>query len=87
MTTTLQFKLISPTAVLADMQAKAVQLPATEGDMGVLPEHAPVITGLRDGTVTATAADGSVQSFTVSGGFAEVTPTAVTLLADTATAA
>ena len=87
MTTTLQFKLIAPEKVLADMQAKVVQLPATEGDMGVLPEHAPVITGLRDGAVTVTGADGSVQSFTVSGGFAEVTLTAVTLLADAATAA
>lgn len=83
----LNFKLIAPTAVLADMQAQAVQLPATEGDMGVLPEHAPVITQLRDGTVTVTDANGSVHSFTVSGGFAEVTGDTVTLLADTASAA
>ncbi|MGE3770274.1 MAG: ATP synthase F1 subunit epsilon [Bdellovibrionales bacterium] len=87
MTTSLSFKLISPEKVLADMPAKAVQLPATEGDMGVLPEHAPVVTGLRDGLVTVIGVDGAELRFNVSGGFVEVTPTSVTLLADSATAA
>jgi F-type H+-transporting ATPase subunit epsilon len=87
MATTLAFKLISPSAMLADMPVRSVQLPASEGDMGVLPDHAPVITSLRDGTVTVVDDAGRELRFTVQGGFAEVTPTAVTLLADTAAAA
>lgn len=87
MASTLSFKLISPEKVLADMTAKAVQLPASEGDMGVLPDHAPLITGLRDGTVTVTATDGSQRRFMVQGGFAEVASDSVTLLADAASEA
>jgi len=87
MATELQFTLIAPEKVLAKLDAKTVQLPATEGDMGVLPDHAPVITGLRDGTVTVTTTDGQTLNFNVSGGFAEVTGDSVTLLADAAEAA
>ena len=87
MTGTLAFKLVSPDKVLADMPVRSVQLPASDGDMGVLPDHAPVVTSLRDGTVTVVGTDGRELRFAVQGGFVDVTPTTVTLLADAAQAA
>jgi F-type H+-transporting ATPase subunit epsilon len=87
MANALTFTLISPEKVLAELTAASVQLPATEGEMGVLPDHAPVITSLSDGIVAVTGVGGQVSRFTVAGGFAEVTDDAVIVLADTAAAA
>ena len=58
MANTMQFDLVSPEKRLASLQATAVQIPAAEGDMTVMPAHAPVITTLRPGLVKVTAADG-----------------------------
>lgn len=59
-----------------------VTVPGSEGDMGVLANHAPVMTSLRPGIVTATMNEGGEQSFFVRGGFADITPTSLTVLAE-----
>lgn len=79
----MQFDLVSPERKLASMQASEVQIPGAEGDMTAMPDHMPVITTLRPGIVRATGADGTKEYF-VSGGFAEVTPTSVSVLAEQA---
>lgn len=84
MSDTFTFALIAPEKVLAKYPATSATLPASEGDMGVLPQHAPVITTLRPGVVTVTQPTGEIDRLFVAGGFAEVTQTAVTLLADEA---
>ena len=54
------------------------------GDLGIAPEHAPLLTELRPGPVRVTTQAGEEQIFYVSGGFLEVQPSTVTILADTA---
>ena len=80
---TLQFDLVSPERRLASLAATEVQIPGAEGDMGVMEGHAPVITTLRPGVLRATSAEG-VKSYVVSGGFAEITATGISVLAEQA---
>jgi F-type H+-transporting ATPase subunit epsilon len=56
----------------------------TEGDLGITPGHAPLITGLQPGPVRVVMENGEEDVFYVSGGYLEVVPSAVTVLADTA---
>ena len=83
MADTLQFDLVSPERILTSVVATAVQIPAMDGDMTAMPNHAPFLTTLRPGVVRVTAADG-VTEFVVTGGFAEVSPTSVSILAEEA---
>jgi F-type H+-transporting ATPase subunit epsilon len=80
---TLQFDLVSPERRLASVTASEVQIPGTDGDMTAMEGHAPTITTLRPGVLRAVAADG-VKAFVVTGGFAEITATGVTVLAERA---
>ena len=64
--------------------AKMVFLPAVEGEIGVAPRHAPLLTLLKAGEVRVQPVDGPEQSFYVGGGALEVQPARVTVLADTA---
>lgn len=79
----MQFDLVSPERNLASVQARAVQIPAAEGDLTAMPDHAPLITTLRPGVLTVEAADGT-HRFAVTGGFAEITPEATSVLAERA---
>lgn len=82
MANTMQFDLVSPEKRLASLEATQVQIPAAEGDMTAMPDHAPVITTLRPGLVTVTGADGAETSFAVTGGFAEINAEAMSVLAE-----
>ncbi len=64
--------------------AAMVFLPATEGDIGVAPRHAPLLTLLKAGEVRVKSPEGEEHSFYVGGGVLEVQPKRVTVLADTA---
>ena len=79
----LQFELVSPERSLASLQVTEVQLPGTDGDMTAMADHAPVITTLRPGMVRAVSSAGATEYF-VTGGFAEVTATGTTVLAERA---
>lgn len=83
MAETLQFDLVSPERRLASVEATEVAIPGAEGDMTVMPDHAPVISGLRPGLLRVVAA-GETQEYLVSGGFAEINATGVTVLAEKA---
>lgn len=83
MADTMQFDLVSPERSLASHPATAVQIPAAEGDMTAMPSHAPMITTLRPGLLKVTGPDGTTD-YAVTGGFAEITPTATTVLAERA---
>lgn len=80
----IQFDLVSPERRLASIEAREVQIPGAEGDMTALPAHSPTITTLRPGLVTVTAADGTVTRYAVTGGFAEITGTTASVLAERA---
>ncbi len=85
MADTMQFDLVSPERKLASGEASAVSIPGAEGDLTAMPDHTPVITTLRPGILRATVA-GATQEFVVSGGFAEITPKSVSVLAERAMA-
>lgn len=56
----------------------------TLGELGILPGHAPLLTGIRPGPVRLTLDNGEEEVFFASGGYLEVQPAVVTVLADTA---
>jgi F-type H+-transporting ATPase subunit epsilon len=82
---TLHFEFVSPERVLFSGEVDQVDLPGAEGDMGILPLHAPLVTALRPGIVTIFN-QGQRQPIVVVGGFAEMSPAGLTILADSAVA-
>ncbi|MBK8456399.1 MAG: F0F1 ATP synthase subunit epsilon [Phyllobacteriaceae bacterium] len=85
MAQTFKFELVSPERLLVSAEVEAVMAPASEGDMTVMANHAPVMTAVRPGVVTVKTAAGGQERYVVFGGFADITPTAFTLLAEQAT--
>ena len=83
MADTMQFDLVSPERSLASLQATEVQIPGSEGDMTILPNHAPVLTTLRPGVVKVSGPDGDAD-YVVTGGFVEISPEGVSVLAEQA---
>lgn len=79
----LHFEFVSPERVLFSGDVDQVDLPGAEGDMGILAQHAPLVTALRPGIVTVYVG-GSRETIVVIGGFAEVSPAGLTVLADRA---
>ena len=81
----LHFEFVSPENVLFSGDVDQVDLPGIEGDLGVLPGHAPMVTTLRPGVVTIIR-EGRREAVVVVGGFAEMGPAGLTVLADRAEA-
>ena len=81
----LHFEFVSPERVLFSGDVDQVDLPGIEGDMGILANHAPLVTVLRPGIVTVYRS-GAREAVVVTGGFAEVGPAGLTILADSAVA-
>lgn len=81
----IQFDLVSPERSLASMPAATVQIPGAEGDMTIMADHAPTITTLRPGVVRVDAS-GTAHEFVVTGGFAQVSPQGISVLAERAVA-
>ena len=79
----LQFDLVSPERRLASVQATEVQIPGADGDLTAMEGHAPTITTLRPGVLRAVAA-GGITAYVVTGGFAEITASGVSVLAERA---
>lgn len=78
-----QFDLVSPERRLSSVAAREVQIPGSDGDMTAMAGHVPVIATLRPGVLRVVHAGGA-DEFVVSGGFAEVTATGVSVLAEQA---
>jgi F-type H+-transporting ATPase subunit epsilon len=75
-------EIISPEKLLLSKPVDMVVIPGTEGDLGILPGHSKLITGLRGGLVDLYENGKITDRFFVSGGFAEVTETRCSVLAD-----
>ena len=82
MAATFQFELVSPERLLMSGEANTAVLPGADGDMGILGSHSPVMTTLRPGLLSVEMTDGTSEEFFVRGGFADVTPDSVTVLAE-----
>jgi F-type H+-transporting ATPase subunit epsilon len=81
---TIQVDVVSAEGELFSGPAAMVFAPATEGDVGIAPRHAPLLSLLKAGEVRVKTPDGAEHHFFVGGGAVEVQPTKVTILADTA---
>src|SRR5258707_10628701 len=80
---TFHFDLVSPEKLLFSGEVNQVDVPGSEGDFGVLAGHAPLITTLRPGILVIYGERGALR-IVVDGGFAEVGPGGLTVLADMA---
>lgn len=81
----IQFELVSPERLLVSQAVEMVVVPGSEGDIGVLPGHAPLISNVRPGIIAIFEGSKVAQRIFVAGGFAEVTPERCTVLAEDAT--
>jgi F-type H+-transporting ATPase subunit epsilon len=84
MADTIHFDLVSPEQMLLSEDVIMVTLPGTEGYFGVLAGHAPVISTLRPGVIEVKGGESGDLRLFVRGGFAEVDPTKVVVLAEEA---
>ncbi len=83
MTARLQFSLVSPERELFSGEVDGVDVPGEEGDFGVLPNHAPVMTTIRMGAISIKDGAETRRMF-LRGGFADVTPAGLIILAEAA---
>ena len=83
MASTVQFDLVSPERRLASFPATEVQIPGAMGDLTAMEGHAATITSLRPGLLKVIGSDGE-KAFVVTGGFAEISATGVSILAEQA---
>jgi F-type H+-transporting ATPase subunit epsilon len=81
---TIQVDIVSAEGEIFSGPAKMVFAPASEGELGIAPRHAPLLTMLKAGEVRVQTLDGEDHSFYVGGGALEVQPRKVTVLADSA---
>ncbi len=83
MADSMQFDLVSPERSLASLRVSAVLIPGAEGDMTIMPDHAPLITTLRPGLVRAEGPGGTTE-YVVTSGFAEIRADSLSVLAEKA---
>jgi F-type H+-transporting ATPase subunit epsilon len=81
---TIQVDIVSAEGEIHSGEAAMVFAPASMGEVGIAPRHAPMLTTLRPGEVRVQDAEGNEEAFYITGGMLEVQPNRVTVLADTA---
>jgi F-type H+-transporting ATPase subunit epsilon len=84
MADTFKFELVSPERLLVSTDVEQVLVPGTEGDFTMLAHHAPLLTSLRPGLLEIGFGGADRRRYFVRGGFAEVGPSGLTVLAETA---
>ena len=84
---TFHFELVSPERLIFSGEVEQVDVPGAEGEFGVLAGHAPLIATLKPGILRVYGGSGAPQRIVVKGGFAEVGPTGLTVLAEQAVSA
>ena len=82
MDTKINFDFVSPEESIISSEVDMVLIPAIEGDAGILPNHAPYMTILRQGIVEVTFGKDNIKQYLVEGGFADITPHKITILAE-----
>ena len=81
---TFHFELVAPDKLMFSGEAESVLVPGSEGDFVVLKDHAPVMASLKPGVIAIEDAAGKHRRIFVRGGFADVSPTGLIVLAETA---
>ena len=78
----INFDFVSPEASIVSSEVEMVLIPGIDGDAGILPNHSPFMTTLRQGIVEVTIEEGNVKKYLVEGGFADITQDKMTILAE-----
>ncbi|MFU2080730.1 F0F1 ATP synthase subunit epsilon [Avibacterium endocarditidis] len=81
---TLNLTVVSAEESIFTGQVRSIQATGIEGELGILPGHTPLLTAIKPGIVKLTLENGNEEVIYVSGGFLEVQPNVVTVLADVA---
>ncbi|MEO0617929.1 MAG: F0F1 ATP synthase subunit epsilon [Pseudomonadota bacterium] len=84
MADTFKFELVSPERLLMSEDVTSVRVPGTDGEFTVFANHAPTLSTMRPGLMDVTTPDGKSQRIFIRGGFAEVQPESLTILAEQA---
>ncbi len=84
MASTIHCDIVSAEAEIFSGNAAMVIVPAEEGDIGIAPRHAPLLTRLRPGQVRVILPEGGEEFYFITGGLLEIQPHVVTVLSDTA---
>ncbi len=84
MASTIHCDIVSAEAEIFSGKAAMVIVPGEEGDLGIAPRHAPLLTRLRPGQVRVILPEGGEEFYYISGGMLEIQPHVVTVLSDTA---
>ncbi|SDG19696.1 F0F1 ATP synthase subunit epsilon [Pelagibacterium luteolum] len=79
-----KIEIVSPEVLILSAEARSVIVPGAEGYLTVLGPHAPLLTVLKPGFVTVTDTTGTVTSYFVGGGFADISDAGLTILAEEA---
>ena len=82
MSNRINFDFVSPEASIISSEVEMVLIPGIDGDAGILPNHSPFMTTLRQGIVEVTFEEGNVKRYLVEGGFADITQDKMTILAE-----
>ena len=78
----INFDFVSPEASIVSSEVEMVLIPGIDGDAGILPNHSPFMTTLRQGIVEVTFEEGNVKRYLVEGGFADIPQEKMTILAE-----
>jgi F-type H+-transporting ATPase subunit epsilon len=78
----MKMEIVTPHGVIFDGDVKSIILPGSEGEFGVLPEHASLVTTLKSGVIEIEKADGSKELVAINWGHAKVDSDKITVLAD-----
>ena len=81
---TFNLTIVSAERKIFEGEVKQIQATGVEGELGILPGHTPLLTAIKPGIIKFTLQDGNEEVIYVSGGFLEVQPNIVTVLADVA---
>ena len=84
MATSVHCSIVSAELEIFSGQVEMVVATSTMGELGILPGHAPLLSGIKPGAIRLVLEGGVDEIFFASGGFIEVQPTSITVLADTA---
>ena len=77
-----KFRLVTPQRIVFEGPVLSIQAPGSEGYLGVLAHHAPLITALKEGRLEMRDTSGRVTAYRVGGGFLEVSNNVASVLAD-----
>ena len=80
---TMKLEIITPESIIYTGDVESVIAPGSEGELGILPHHASLMTALQSGDIKVSV-NGQANSYSVGGGFLEVKDNQVTILADSA---